>query len=231
LSAPVEAVLIDVGGVFVVPDHELLAPVIADAGGSVAADVLDRAHYAGVAAMDGVGFLDWKTYNAAMARSTGVPEARIEEAVERLGYWFRTADLWRRILPGSVDGLRTLAAAGVNLAIVSNSDGTVERLLSESQVCQVGAGRGVQVAAIIDSHVVGYEKPDTRIFEIALEALGVAAGNAVHIGDTAFADVDGARAAGVRPLHLDPYGDCPRPPGDHEHITSLADVPGLIGAR
>jgi putative hydrolase of the HAD superfamily len=77
--------------------------------------------------------------------------------------------------------------------------------------------------------VVGYEKPDPRIFHVALDKLGVAPERAVHVGDTACADIDGARAAGVRPLHLDPYGFCPRPAGDHEHVGSLAEVAALVG--
>jgi putative hydrolase of the HAD superfamily len=226
VSRPVEAVLIDVGGVFVVPDHEM--PVIRRAGGSPSDELLDRAHYAGVAAMDKVGSVDWTAYNAAVARTCHVPEEAVSLAIDELGEVFAAADLWRRILPGSVDGLRALAAAGIDLAIVSNSDGTVERLLAESKVCQVGEGHGVQVAAVIDSHVVGYAKPDARIFKIALARLGVDADRAVHVGDTAFADVDGARAAGVRPIHLDPYGDCARPPGDHDHARSLSEVVRLV---
>jgi putative hydrolase of the HAD superfamily len=89
----------------------------------------------------------------------------------------------------------------------------------------------VPVAAVIDSTVVGIEKPDPRIFALALDALGVPAdqvSSVVHVGDSIFADVRGAQAAGIRPLHLDPYGDCPSPPGDHEHVRSLAEVAELV---
>jgi putative hydrolase of the HAD superfamily len=89
----------------------------------------------------------------------------------------------------------------------------------------------VAVAVVIDSTVVGIEKPDPRIFTFALDALGVSAEDAagvVHVGDTIFADVRGARAAGLRPLHLDPYGDCPAAPDDHEHVRSLADVAQIV---
>jgi putative hydrolase of the HAD superfamily len=76
--------------------------------------------------------------------------------------------------------------------------------------------------------VVGHAKPAPEIFRVALEKLGVAADDAVHIGDTAWADVDGARAAGVRPLHLDPFGDCPDPAGEHEHVRSLGDIGAVL---
>jgi len=222
------AVLLDVGGVFFVPNHQLLAPPIEAAGGSTAEAVLDRAHYAGMAAMDATGGLDWERYKAALAGAAGVPPAHIADAVEGLNGALGAANLWSRLLPGAVEGLRAIAATGVDIAIVSNSDGTVEELLATSGVCQIGDGQGVRVTAVVDSHVVGFEKPDTRIFQVALDALGVSPDRAVHVGDTAFADIDGARAAGLRPLHLDPYGDCPRPTGDHEHVRSLLEVAALL---
>jgi putative hydrolase of the HAD superfamily len=113
---------------------------------------------------------------------------------------------------------------------VSNSDGTVQEQLLMTRICQVGRGHGVQVAIVVDSAVAGFEKPDPRIFALALESLGVPAARAVHVGDTIFADVEGARAAGVRPLHLDPHGFCPRP-DDHDHVRSLADVAELVVAE
>ena len=224
----IDAVLLDVGGVFFIPHHRLLGPPLQAAGGSAAEAVIDRAHYAGMAAMDATGQLDWDAYKAGLALAAGVPPPRVAEAVLGLNGALGSANLWSRLLPGSVEGLRARAATGVHIAIVSNSDGTVERLLAESGVCQVGAGPGVEVVAVIDSRVVGFEKPDARIFHCALDRLGTGPGRAVHVGDTAFADVDGARAAGVRSLHLDPYGDCPRPRGDHEHVRSLLEVAALV---
>ena len=44
---------------------------------------------------------------------------------------------------------------------------------------------------------VGWRKPDPRIFGSALDRLGVAAGDAVHVGDRLDADVGGAAAAGI----------------------------------
>ncbi|HEX3667973.1 MAG TPA: HAD-IA family hydrolase, partial [Acidimicrobiia bacterium] len=85
------------------------------------------------------------------------------------------------------------------------------------------------VEAIFDSTVVGVAKPDPRIFELALEALAVPATRAIHVGDTPGADVDGARAAGVRPVLVDPYyfhSDL-----DVERVTSLLDVVELVRTR
>ena len=59
---------------------------------------------------------------------------------------------------------------------------------------------------VIDSAVVGVEKPDPRIFELAVRQAGVAAHEAAYVGDLYSVDVLGARAAGLHPILLDPRG-------------------------
>ena len=86
-------------------------------------------------------------------------------------------------------------------------------------------GRGL-LDTVVDSHVVGVEKPDPEIFRIALERLSVAAEHAVFVGDVPSVDVAGARAAGIAPILLDRHGmygdvDAPR-------LRSLGDLPGLL---
>jgi putative hydrolase of the HAD superfamily len=50
-------------------------------------------------------------------------------------------------------------------------------------------------------------KPDPRIFELACERVGVPAERSAHVGDHMYADVIGARAAGMRPVLIDRRGD------------------------
>ena len=50
---------------------------------------------------------------------------------------------------------------------------------------------------VVDSGLVGVEKPDPRIFEIALERAQVRKDEVVHVGDVYEVDVVGARAAGI----------------------------------
>jgi putative hydrolase of the HAD superfamily len=134
------------------------------------------------------------------------------------------------------EALRAIAALDVPLGVVSNSDGTVQAELSRLGVCyalldgEAPPAAGIGVGVVLDSAVVGIAKPDPEIFRIALEALGVPADDTVlHVGDSLRYDVTGALAAGIRPVHLDPYGYCPAP-GGHTHITSLADIVELAGA-
>jgi putative hydrolase of the HAD superfamily len=229
---PIEAVLIDVGGVLVLPDHDRMAAALERAGIRVDRDLLDRAHYAGVAALDEFTEGDreiWIRYNRAYARACNTPDEMLDDAVEHLLNEFATGAVWNRVVRQSVDAMRALAALDVRLAIVSNADGDTEERLRDFGICQVGPGPGVEMGAILDSTVVGVAKPDPRIFELALEALDVPAERAIHIGDTPGADVAGARAAGVHPVLVDPYDF--HPDLDVERVPSLAEVVDLVRAR
>jgi putative hydrolase of the HAD superfamily len=229
---PIEAVLIDVGGVLVLPDHDRMAAAFERAGVHVDRDRLDRAHYAGVASLGEFTEGDreiWVRYNRAYARACDAPDGALDEAVEHLLNEFATGAVWSRVVPGSVDALRELASLGVRLAIVSNADGDTEQRLREHGICQLGAGPAVEMDVILDSTVVGVAKPDPGIFELALEAINVPAERAIHVGDTPGADVDGARAAGVHPVLVDPYSF--HAALDVERVTSLLDVVNLVRAR
>ena len=132
--------------------------------------------------------------------------------------WLELAATVRDISANRDANCLVLAAeAGLQLAVVSNSDGSVESSL-------VDQGLRSHFSAIFDSHVVGFEKPDPRIFERALEVCGAKPDRTLHIGDLYAADVVGARGAGVHPLLLDPFDDwgdvdCARLPD----LTSLGE--------
>ena len=116
--------------------------------------------------------------------------------------------LWSVCMPEAPGALETLHRLGLRLAVVSNSNGSVARLLEALDLAR-------WLDAIVDSGVVGFEKPDPRIFHHAAATLGVEPEEAVHVGDLYSVDVAGARAAGVRAILLDPFGawavdDCPK---------------------
>jgi len=225
----IDAVLLDVGGVLLLPDHERMVAALARAGFDADRGRLDRAHYAGVSALTTFTEGDrevWAAFNRAYAREIGVPDDALDDAVEHLLNEFATGAVWSRVVPGAVEALRGLGALGVRLAIVSNADGEAEARLLEHGICQVGTGPGVEVDTVVDSEVVGVAKPDPKIFEIALERVGAAPDRAIHVGDTPGADVDGAHAAGVRPVLIDPYDF--HSERDVVRVRSLAEVVELV---
>ena len=227
----VEAVFLDVGGVLHLPDHGIIGEALRRAGvdGPLEGDVLDRAHYAGVAALVDWPEVEqgiWTAYQEAYAREVGARPECISDVVAELDVAFRVDGIWNRLIPGCMEGLWALQGTGAALAIVSNSDGTLEGRLAREGVCQVGPGAGVPMSIVIDSAAVGVAKPDPAIFHIALEATGVPPERTLHIGDTVGADVDGALAAGIRPIHLDPYGFCRDE--SHPHVPDLATVAAAL---
>jgi putative hydrolase of the HAD superfamily len=229
--SPVRAVFLDLGGVFYLPDHERMVAALARLEVAIERDRLDEAHYHGVAALgefrDGDHSI-WHAYNRAYARVCGVASPDVDAATAVLLEEFERGGVWTRVIPGSRDALRELATLGVRIAIVSNADGTVEDQLRDDVICQVGPGPGVPVELILDSAVVGVSKPDPAIFGLALDALGVEPGDCIHVGDTPAADVEGARAAGVTPILVDPY-DLHRET-DCQRVRSLADVAAMLHA-
>jgi putative hydrolase of the HAD superfamily len=240
----VNAILLDAGGVLLFPAPELVLPPLRAAGLDPSLTDLERAHYRAMAEGDepsrpapSSGW--WLEYLRDYVAECGVPAAGVD-AVARDIVGLTDGFSWTHVGPGTGEALRGIAARGVPLGIVSNSTGQVEQVLRRLDVCyaldgQADAGgcHGVEVGVVLDSAVVGVSKPDPRIFGYALDALGIPAAEAgavVHVGDSLRYDVTGALAAGVRPLHLDPYGFCPVPAG-HEHIRRLDEiVPLMVGA-
>lgn len=94
-----------------------------------------------------------------------------------------------RALPGAVDALTALRAAGLSLACVSNWDASLSSHLEK-------AGLGQLLDAVVSSAEAGAPKPDPAPIRLALERLGVAAERALHVGDDGV-DEQAAEAAGV----------------------------------
>jgi putative hydrolase of the HAD superfamily len=118
--------------------------------------------------------------------------------------------------------LHTLREAGIRLGVVSNFEEWLEGLLE-----RLGVRSFFDVRVI--SGVEGLEKPDPRIFRLAMERAGVEPAASVYVGDNPEFDVDPALALGMFPILIDrrdrhPEVAVPR-------IATLADLPAAIGLR
>jgi putative hydrolase of the HAD superfamily len=216
----VEAVVFDIGGVFLIPHGPSIRDWFDREGFAVALDddTYHRAHYEGVRALAGLvqgieaASADsdpafWRHYDRAYLAAIGVPEDRLDQAGELFTRLFTepVLKMWSGVIHANVAGFARIVESGMAVAIVSNNDGTAEAQLLEHGICQVGPGALPAVVCVVDSTVHGVAKPHPAIFTPALEALGVAAAHALYVGDTVHADVAGARAAGMQVAQLDPY--------------------------
>lgn len=219
-----DALTLDIGGVFVVPDHARLAEALAAAGLDVDPAAFWDGHYRAMHAVDAeqAAAETFGTYVDAFCHHLGHRGAAARDAVACLTPLFGPSALWCHLVPGSREALHALSGAGIPMAVVSNADGTVVEHLSSTGICQVGPGPLVPVVAIVDSGAVGVAKPDPAIFGPALAALGTDPARTLHVGDSVHYDVRGAQAAGMPAAHFDPRRLCPLE--DHPHITSLLDL-------
>lgn len=143
------------------------------------------------------------------------PGRQRDEALDKLRGYHALHNLWEVVPSDVVPALEWLRSLGLQLAVVSNANGT---LCAKFQ----RLGLGSCVDCVIDSADVGIEKPDARIFECALERLGARRESTLHVGDIYHVDVVGARAAGIRAMLLDPldlYTEYPC-----ERVKSLDDL-------
>ena len=239
--AAVDAVVFDIGGVFTVRHHEVIGGALRAAGFSAprGPDAYHRAHHLAVRAMSDLltdhARIDeyekdlWLSWERAYLRGLDVTDEQLEDALDAVltvVTKLEVREVWRQLLIENIAAFHRIAAAGVPVAIVSNNDGTAEVEMTRFGICQVGPGPLTQVAAIVDSTVVGHAKPDPAIFEPALTALGTSPARTVYVGDTVHADVHGARAAGMIPVQLDPYDL--HADFDHARLHGVAELADLL---
>lgn len=141
----------------------------------------------------------WVGMYALLCRRLGVGEGEAEALARRVYDEFGDPGRWRPY-PDVLPALRRLRERGLKLGIISNWDSRLEAVLA-------GTGVGELVEAVVSSADVALHKPDPRIFELACERVGVRPREAAHVGDHEYADVLGARTAGMLAVRVDRHGD------------------------
>ncbi len=196
---PLRAVLFDAGNTLLFLDYARMAE-----GVGAALDLpltgasLSRHASAAAQAMERARGTDREraaAYLETLFQLGGVGRERLGELHDCLMRMHRERNLWSGVADRSAAALGRLRSAGLRLGVVSNSDGRVEEALE-------AAGLRQYFDVVVDSALVGVEKPDPRIFHAALAALGVAPEEALYVGDLYKVDVVGARAAGMEAILL-----------------------------
>ncbi len=158
-------------------------------------------------------------YEQVLLRAAGI-EVPLDLA---LRIYRRYAELPRelRLFPDVQPAVAEIKRRGLVLGLISNTDRDV------APICR-DLGVAASFDFILSSCTVGYEKPDPRIFQRALELAGVAPREAIHVGDQYKSDVIGARAASIEPLLLDRYDVLSHLDGC-VRIRSLSEIASFLG--
>jgi putative hydrolase of the HAD superfamily len=230
----IQLLCLDAGGTVVFLDHERVARIV-----GVSSDALARAEGVMKRKLETgevisvewsgsvvPGFAQWGKGMATMLDDAGIARAEIPRLLEALRAAHLELNLWSRVPEGLKEAVVELRETGVKVGIVSNSEGSLDKLLARLGILEA-------FDFVLDSAVVGVEKPDPGIFRIALDRTKIAPDRALHVGDVYAMDVVGARAAGVHPALIDPlghysgrHGDVPRVESVSALAKSLVVAPG-----
>ncbi len=225
----VEAVLLDAGGVLLdldygylrrlvnarkhdIPEHDL-SQAEALARREVNRDVREGRNVSSL----------WREYFHTILGTVGIPATEHEAIIDSLWDAHQRVGMWTTAIDGARETVVELKRRGFRLAVVSNAEGRVARDLDN-------AGFSGLFETVVDSHLVGVQKPDPEIFRIALDRMKrkgeLAPESVVFVGDVPAVDVVGAQAAGLAPVLVDRhdlYADIQAP-----RLRSVSELIGLL---
>lgn len=218
-----DTVFLDAGGVLLFPNWTRIQTALAAQGVHVTAGEIARAEPRARKQLDDQRTIGtttdasrgWLFFDLILEHA-GVPQSpATAAALAELHAYHQANNLWEFVPDGVRPALSALRDRGLTLVVVSNANGTLRRHMD-----RIGLASHVDI--VIDSQDEGVEKPDPRLFQIALERAGARPESTIHVGDLYQVDVVGARAAGLRGVLLDETGlhsdaDCDR-------VGSLAEL-------
>jgi putative hydrolase of the HAD superfamily len=205
---PLKAVLFDAGNTIVLINYAVVIKALAAEGFEFEEARVRGAEYRARVRLDPILAQRnstespniFQTYMRFVCEDLGVEwGAAAERAFRRIAEYNRQHNLWNQANPQAPFVLERLRQRDLAIGMISNSDGSIQRMITRE-------GLAPYFRFVLDSRVVGVEKPDPRIFQMALERAGVAPDEAVYIGDLYSIDVVGSRAAGLDAILLDPAG-------------------------
>jgi len=166
----------------------------------------------------------WHVYMDSVLKKLGIKDNTLKnDVISRLkrGTSFRVYDeVW-----GVIKGLKK---AGIKTGIISNAPRDLKKVFDR-------LGLTKQFNWIVVSEDAGVEKPNIKIYELALKKCGFDRKNVIYIGDNYLADIMGSIAAGIKPVWLlRETKDAQftfktgKAPDGVAVIKSLREIPGVI---
>ena len=222
-TPPIDTLFLDAGGVLVFPNWRRISETLAARGVAVTPDALAAAEPLAKRELDVQNLVrhsndaqrGWSYFNLVLRHAGVALSDATDAALVELHAYHSSHNLWELVPEHVPHALQRLRARVSRMVVVSNANGRLHVVME-----RLGLARYFDV--MLDSQLEGVEKPDPRLFQIALERCGGRAESTLHVGDFYWIDVMGARAAGLRAVLVDsaglyPDADCPR-------IQSLAQL-------
>lgn len=229
MSTRIETVFLDAGGVLVWPNWRRVSNALLKHGLQVSAEQLAAADPMARFTLDRSEVIKgsddqrrgWEYFDLVLTHAGITLSDQTSAALADLLEYHLEHNLWEHVPEFVKPALRELRASGRRLVVVSNANGTVHSLFTR-------LGLAPLVDVIIDSALERLEKPDPRLFQLALDRAGARAETTVHVGDLYHVDVIGARSAGLSAILVDQgnlhtEADCPR-------IRNLSELPERLRA-
>lgn len=230
LTAPhPRGILLDAGNTLVFVEPEILFSAFRKVGLPVHPERFPEAEFQARTRLverageekSGTESIVWQEYFVRMLLALGVPRGRLEEVGAILQEVHERDHLWTRVEAGTQGALERLTNSGYRLGVVSNSDGRVEALLTR-------LGLRDHLEFVLDSGVMGVEKPDPRIFQEGCRLLGLPPEECLYVGDLFPVDVQGAWGAGLQAVLMDPLDRWDVPA---DRVASVRELPDYLEQR
>lgn len=230
IGALFTTVSFDAGGVLVNPNWSRVAAALAVHGVEADARALEAAEPAAKRRFDRADTIaatndarrGWLYFNYVLKGAGIAPSDATDAALNDLQVYHTQNNLWESVTAGALEALADIRARGLTIIVVSNANGRLHQLLDR-------LGLAGCFDLVVDSFVEGVEKPDPRLFQIAMDRVSAEPERTLHVGDLYHVDVVGARAAGMHPLLFD-VGDLYRD-ADCPRARSFAEVQTFLFAK
>jgi len=218
--------LFDAGGTLLFLDQNYLSRLAHEEGFQIEAQRFYKEHFRRIHWLDTCirtyrrlpPRLD-KPYPQLLFEHLGLPKEAAARAGQVAQARHKAENLWTFTFPWVAETLEQLKSEGYRMSVISNADGRVEQQVRD-------LGLEGYFDRVYDSAVVGVQKPEPEIYELALKDFALRPEEALFVGDVFCIDIWGANRVGIPGLHLDPLGLYEGWPG--ARIRDLRQLPGWL---